>query len=266
METLHCDSGGRAEIHYKTTSGVGNVYRFANVYSQMSTLFVLQGLNMNPHPGAFKIPATSLRIFDLISVLFCMPLYGRIIVSVARRFTCHKNGIIQLQRMGTDLFISVFSMPSAGLLELHRLRIVKRNIYYELTEMPMYIFWQVPQYFIIGCAQVFFFIGQLEFFYEQAPDAMRSLCSALQLTTVALGNYLSTLLVTIVMKISTRNGKPGWIPDNLNHGHLHYFFWLLAGLSVLNLWAFLLVAKFYSYKKVVGTLQAQESDSRPQVL
>ncbi|KZV51596.1 Peptide transporter 1, partial [Dorcoceras hygrometricum] len=77
--------------------------------------------------------------------------------------------------------------------------------------------------------------------YEQAPDAMRSLCYALQLTTVALGKYLSTLLVTIVTKISTRNGKLGWIPDNLNYGHLHYFFWLLAGLSVLNLGAFLLI-------------------------
>lgn len=239
---------------------------FATVYGQMGTLFVLQGLTMNPHMGDFKIPAASIGIFDTISVIFWVPIYDRIIVPVARRLTGHKNGITQLQRMGIGLFISIFSMLCAGILELIRLRIVRRNNYYELTQMPMSIFWQVPQYFIIGCAEVFFFIGQLELFYEQAPDATRSLCSALQLTTVALGNYLSTLLVTIVMKISTRNGKPGWIPDNLNYGHLHYFFWLLAGLSVLNLWAFLLVAKFYTYKKAIGTLRAQESDSRPQAL
>ncbi|XP_075489798.1 protein NRT1/ PTR FAMILY 8.1-like [Primulina tabacum] len=228
---------------------------FATVYGQMGTLFVLQGLTMNPHMGDFEIPAASIGIFDTISVIFWVPIYDRIIVPVARRFTGHKNGITQLQRMGIGLFISIFSMLCAGILELVRLRIVKRNNYYELTQIPMSIFWQVPQYFIIGCAEVFFFIGQLEFFYEQAPDAMRSLCSALQLTTVALGNYLSTLLVTIVTKISTRNGKLGWIPDNLNYGHLHYFFWLLAGLSMLNLWAFLLVAKFYTYKKAVGTLR-----------
>ncbi|XP_073317504.1 protein NRT1/ PTR FAMILY 8.1-like [Primulina huaijiensis] len=228
---------------------------FATVYGQMGTLFVLQGLTMNPHMGDFEIPAASIGIFDTISVIFWVPIYDRIIVPVARRFTGHKNGITQLQRMGIGLFISIFSMLCAGILELVRLRIVKRNNYYELTQIPMSIFWQVPQYFIIGCAEVFFFIGQLEFFYEQAPDAMRSLCSALQLTTVALGNYLSTLLVTIVTKISTRNGELGWIPDNLNYGHLHYFFWLLAGLSTLNLWAFLLVAKFYTYKKAVGTLR-----------
>ncbi|XP_073150454.1 protein NRT1/ PTR FAMILY 8.1-like [Henckelia pumila] len=228
---------------------------FATVYGQMGTLFVLQGLTMNPHMGDFKIPAASIGIFDTISVIFWVPIYDRIIVPAARRFTGQKNGITQLQRMGIGLFISIFSMLCAGILELIRLRIVKRNNYYELTQMPMSIFWQVPQYFIIGCAEVFFFIGQLEFFYEQAPDAMRSLCSALQLTTVALGNYLSTLLVTIITKISTRNGKLGWIPDNLNYGHVHYFFWLLAGLSVLNLLAFLVVAKFYTYKKAVGTLR-----------
>ncbi|KAK0604659.1 hypothetical protein LWI29_017898 [Acer saccharum] len=157
--------------------------------------------------------------------------------------------------MGIGLVISIISMICAAVLELIRLRIVRKNNYYELDEMPMTIFWQVPQYFLIGCAEVFTFIGQLEFFYEQAPDAMRSLCSALSLTTVALGNYLSALLVTIVTAISTRNGKLGWIPNNLNYGHVDYFFWLLAVMSVLNLGVYILVAQWYTYKNPVGTLR-----------
>ncbi|KAL0448404.1 UNVERIFIED_CONTAM: protein NRT1/ PTR FAMILY 8.1 [Sesamum latifolium] len=116
-------------------------------------------------------------------------------------------------------------------------------------EAPISVFWQVPQHVIVGCAEVFTNIGQLEFFYEEAPDSMRSLCAALSLTTNALGNYLSSLLVAIMMAISTRNGGPGWIPDNLNYGHLHYFFLLLAVLSVLNLGVFIVVAKRYSYNK-----------------
>ncbi|TXG74260.1 hypothetical protein EZV62_002839 [Acer yangbiense] len=230
---------------------------FAAVYSQMSNLFVLQGERMNTHVGnsSFKIPPASLSIFDTLSVIFWVPVYDRIIVPVTRKFTGHKNGITQLQRMGIGLFISIISMICAAVLELIRLRIVRKNNYYELDEMPMTIFWQVPQYFLIGCAEVFTFIGQLEFFYEQAPDAMRSLCSALSLTTVALGNYLSALLVTIVTAISTRNGKPGWIPNNLNYGHVDYFFWLLAVMSVLNLGVYILVAQWYTYKNPVGTLR-----------
>lgn len=230
---------------------------FSAVYSQMSSLFVLQGERMDTHVGnsSFKIPPASLSIFDTLSVIFWVPIYDRIIVPVTRKFTGHKNGLTQLQRMGIGLFISILSMIAAAVLELIRLRMVREHKYYDLPEMPMSIMWQVPQYFLIGCAEVFTFIGQLEFFYEQAPDAMRSLCSALSLTTVALGNYLSSLLVTIVTSISTKNGNLGWIPDNLNRGHLHYFFWLLTVLSVLNMGAFLLVSKWYTYKRPVGSLR-----------
>jgi len=223
----------------------------------MGNLFVLQGETMDKFVGNsnFEIPSASLSIFDTLSVIFWVPVYDRIIVPVARKFTGHKNGLTQLQRMGIGLFISIFAMVSAAILELKRLQMVRNNNYYELDSVPISIFWQVPQYFLIGCAEVFTFIGQLEFFYEQAPDAMRSMCSALSLTTVALGNYLSSLLVTIVTTISTKNGKAGWIPDNLNYGHIDYFFWLLGMLSVLNLGAFLLISNWYTYKKAIGTLR-----------
>ncbi|KAK1377495.1 Peptide transporter [Heracleum sosnowskyi] len=145
-------------------------------------------------------------------------------------------------------------MLCAGTLELMRLKMVKKHNYYELQHIPMSIFWQVPQYIVIGCAEVFTNIGQLEFFYEQAPDAMRSLCSALSLTTAALGNYLSTLLVNIVTDLSTRHGGAGWIPDNLNYGHLDYFFWMLVVLSLVNLVIYLLVTKYYTYKKAVDSV------------
>lgn len=230
---------------------------FSAVYGQMGNLFVLQAEYMNARLGHtnFKIPEASLSIFDTISVIFWVPVYDRLIIPVARKFTGHHNGLTQLQRIGIGLFISIFAMISAGFLEIARLNIVRRDGSYSVKEAPISIFWQVPQYFIIGCAEVFTNIGQLEFFYEQAPDSMRSLCSALSLTTTALGSYLSSFLVTIVMGISTRNGKHGWIPDNLNYGHLHYFFFLLAILSVLNLGAFIVVAKKYTYKKAMGTLR-----------
>ncbi|XP_023539304.1 protein NRT1/ PTR FAMILY 8.1-like [Cucurbita pepo subsp. pepo] len=229
---------------------------FSAVYSQMSTMFVLQGNIMDQHIGAsFKIPSASLSIFDTLSVLFWAPVYDRLIVPMAKKFTNNERGFTQLQRMGIGLVISVFSMVAAGVLEVFRLEYVRKNKLYDAEYIPMSIFWQVPQYFLIGCAEVFTFIGQLEFFYDQAPDAMRSMMAALSLTTVGLGNYLSTLLVTIVTTVTTRHGKLGWIPNNLNKGHLDYFFWLLAILSVLNFFAYLFAAKCYRYKKVTGHLR-----------
>nr|KAJ0188237.1 hypothetical protein LSAT_V11C900465560 [Lactuca sativa] len=234
---------------------------FSTVYGQMGNLFVLQGSFMDININKFEIPPASLSIFDTLSVIFWVPVYDRIIVPVARKYTGNKSGLTQLQRMGTGLVISIFAMLAAGTLEVVRLGIVKRNNYYDYKHMPMTIFWQVPQYFLIGCAEVFTFIGQLEFFYQQAPDSMRSLCSALSLTTVALGSYLSSLLVTIVTNISTKGGKPGWIPDNLNRGQLQNFFWLLAIMSVINFGAFLLISHWYTYKKPVGTISIKLKDN-----
>ncbi|CAJ2670691.1 unnamed protein product [Trifolium pratense] len=226
---------------------------FATVYSQMNTMFVLQGNTMDQRIGPkFQIPSASLSLFDTLSVIFWAPVYDRIIVPLARRFTGHEQGFTQLQRMGIGLVISIFSMITAGILEVFRLDMIRKNNYYDLKTIPMSIFWQVPQYFLVGCAEVFTNIGLLEFFYGQAPDAMRSLGVALSLTTMALGNYISTLLVTIVTKVTTRHGNLGWIPDNLNRGHLDYFYWLLSVLSFLNFLVYLWIAKRYKYKKVVG--------------
>ncbi|WZZ13008.1 hypothetical protein YC2023_106097 [Brassica napus] len=76
--------------------------------------------------------------------------------------------------MGIGLFLSVLSIAAAAVVETVRLQLARDAV-------SMSIFWQGPQYMLMGIAEVFFFIGRLEFFYEQSPDAMRSLCSALAL-------------------------------------------------------------------------------------
>lgn len=224
---------------------------FSAVYSQMSTMFIEQGMTMDTSIGSFEIPAASLSIFDILSVMIWVPVYDRIIVPVARKYTGKERGFTQLQRMGIGLVISIISMTAAALVEIKRLDIVRTLdlVHDTVTPVPMTIFWQVPQYFLIGAAEIFFYIGQLEFFYDQSPDAMRSLCSALYLLTSSLGSYLSTLIVTIVTSITTKGGKQGWIPDNLNEGHLDYYFWLLASLSFLNLLVYIACVRRYQYKK-----------------
>ncbi|VFQ94417.1 unnamed protein product [Cuscuta campestris] len=224
---------------------------FSAVFAQMSTLFVEQGIVMDTSMGSsFNIPAASLSSFEVISVIVWVPLYDAILVPIARKFTRMERGFSEVQRMGIGLFISVLCMSAAALVEIKRLRVARHFApVNEAVPAPVSIFWQVPQYFLLGAAEVFTFIGQLEFFYDQSPDAMRSLCSALSLMTVALGSYLSSLILTVVTSVTTRGGKPGWIPDNLNDGHLDYFFWLLALLSFLNMLVYIFCANAYKSKK-----------------
>ncbi|CAN6727951.1 unnamed protein product [Malus baccata var. baccata] len=222
---------------------------FSAVYAQMSTMFVEQGTMMDTSIGSFTIPPASLSTFDVISVIFWVPVYDKFIVPIVRRFTGKERGFSELQRMGIGLFLSVLCMSAAAVVEIYRLNLAKElGLVDKEVAVPMSILWQIPQYFLLGAAEIFTFIGQLEFFYDQSPDAMRSLCSALSLLTTSLGNYLSSLILTIVTYFSTKDGKAGWIPDNLNEGHLDYFFWLLAGLSLLNMLVYVVCAKRYKKK------------------
>ncbi|XP_020593044.1 protein NRT1/ PTR FAMILY 8.3 [Phalaenopsis equestris] len=222
---------------------------FSAVYAQMSTMFVEQGMVLDTTIGSFTIPPASLSTFDVISVIVWVPIYDRILVPITRRLTGKERGFSELQRMGIGLFISILAMAAAACVEIRRLNIAKaEDLIHVKAAVPMSILWQIPQFFLVGAAEIFTFIGQLEFFYDQSPDAMRSLCSALSLLTTALGNYLSSFILTIVTTVTTRGGKPGWIPDNLNAGHLDNFFWLLAGLSFLNMLVYVFCASRYKCK------------------
>ncbi|XP_061367056.1 protein NRT1/ PTR FAMILY 8.3-like [Gastrolobium bilobum] len=223
---------------------------FCAVYAQMSTLFVDQGKMMNRTIGSFTIPAASLRTFDLIGVIIWVVIYDRGIVPIARKFTGKERGFSQLQRMGIGLFISIICMVAAAILESKRLKMARElGLVDKKVPVPLSVLWQIPQYFLIGAAEVFTFVGQHEFFYDQAPNSMRSFCSALALLTNSLGNYLSTLILTIVDSLTTKDGNSGWIKDNLNKSHVDYYFWLLAVLSFLNMLVYIVCATRYKQKK-----------------
>ncbi|KAG5015724.1 hypothetical protein JHK85_021860 [Glycine max] len=223
---------------------------FSAVYTQMSTLFVEQGTVMNTNIGSFEIPPASLATFDVLSVVLWAPVYDRIIVPITRKFTGNERGISVLQRVSIGYFISVLSMLAAVVVEIMRLRLARDlDLVDEPVAVPLSILWQIPQYFLLGAAEVFAFVGLLEFFYDQSPDTMKTLGTALSPLYFALGNYLSSFILTMVTYFTTQGGKLGWIPDNLNKGHLDYFFLLLAGLSFLNMLVYIVAAKRYKQTK-----------------
>ncbi|KAL6648499.1 hypothetical protein ACP70R_012723 [Stipagrostis hirtigluma subsp. patula] len=223
---------------------------FFTVCAQNSSMFIEQGMVLNNQIGSFNIPPATLSSLDVISIVVWVPIYERIVVPIARRFTGKERGFSELQRMGVGLFVSTIAVAVAALVEIKRLQIARaEDLIHQKVPVPMSILWQAPQYLLVGVGEVFTSIGQAEFFYNQSPDAMRSLCSAFALVTVSLGSYLSSFILTLVSYFTTRNGQLGWIPDNLNEGHLDRFFWLIAGLSFLNLLVFMYYAQQYKCKK-----------------
>ncbi|KAJ4973141.1 hypothetical protein NE237_006315 [Protea cynaroides] len=90
---------------------------FSTVYAQMSTMFVEQGMVMDRNLGSFTIPAASLSTSDVISVIIWVPIYEKLLVPIARKFTGKERGFSELQRMGIGLFLSILAMTAAAMVE-----------------------------------------------------------------------------------------------------------------------------------------------------
>ncbi|XP_057449699.1 protein NRT1/ PTR FAMILY 7.3-like [Lotus japonicus] len=219
---------------------------YSVVFTQMASLFVEQGAVMDSTVFHFRIPAASMSCFDILSVCLFIFFYRRVLDPfVGKLKKSNSKGLTELQRMGVGLVIAVMAMLSAGIVECYRLRYAKQECTDCKDTSTLSIFWQIPQYAFIGASEVFMYVGQLEFFNAQTPDGLKSFGSALCMTSISLGNYVSSLIVSIVMKISTEDHVPGWIPANLNKGHLDRFFFLLAALTSIDLIAYIACAKWY---------------------
>ncbi|CAL4932634.1 unnamed protein product [Urochloa decumbens] len=209
---------------------------FYTVSAQMASTLVEQGMFMDNRVGSFAIPPASMSIIGVFSILIWVPIYETVLVPLARHFTGKDKGFSQTQRLGIGQALSMLTMVYAALLEMKRLAIAEaKGLTNQNVPVPMSIMWQAPLYLVHGAAEVFGGIGVTEFFYDQSPETMKSLCAALGQLALASGSYINSLLLGVVAVATTHDGAPGWIPDNLNEGHLDYFFWVLAALSLLNL-------------------------------
>ncbi|KAM0935617.1 putative ABC-type nitrate transporter [Dioscorea sansibarensis] len=226
---------------------------FWTVYAQITTFSVSQATLMDRHIGhSFQVPPGSLTAFSVGFILVTVPIYERLIVPVVRRFTGHPQGLSPLRRIGVGLALSILSMVAAAFTEQKRLRSARSNpeTIQKGTAVPLSVFWLVPQFLFVGAGQAFTYIGQLDFFLRQCPEGMKTMSTGLFLSTQALGFFVSSVLVTIVHKITGESGHGAWLPDNLNRGRLNDFYWLVAVLSGINLGVFLVCAKGYVYKDI----------------
>lgn len=215
--------------------------------TQQGTFTITQALTMDRHLGPrFQIPAGSLMVISFLTIALWIPFYDRFLVPALRKVTGHEGGITLLQRIGMGIVFSILSMVVAGLIEQDRRAYAKSH-----PLAPISVFWLAPQLILMGFCEAFNIIGQIEFFNRQFPDNMRSIANSLFFCSFAGSSYLSSLVVTVVHRMTGKDGRPNWLANDLNAGKLDYYYFLLAGMGILNFVYYLVVAHRYRYKSTL---------------
>uniref|UniRef100_A0A8C3XEL5 Solute carrier family 15 member 1 n=2 Tax=Cyanoderma ruficeps TaxID=181631 RepID=A0A8C3XEL5_9PASS len=107
---------------------------------------------------------------------------------------------------------------------------LKIKYFEDMAPNTVHMAWQIPQYFLLTCAEVLYSVTGLEFSYSQAPSNMKAVLQAGWLLTVAVGN----IIVIIVAGVSTI--KQQWAE-----------YVLFAALLLVVCIIFAIMASFYTY-------------------
>lgn len=205
----------------------------------------------------------------MLTLVFFVPLYDRLIVPRLRSITGKEGGISLLQRIGFGISLTVVASLVSGLVEEKRrnLALTKPTLGYEPHRgeiSSMSALWLIPQLSLAGFAESFTAIGLVEFYYKQFPENMRSVAGAFFFCGMAASSYLNSFLVTIIHHTTEGAATGNWLPEDLNKGRLDYFYFLITGLGILNLGYFLVCSRWYMYKEKsnTGMVEMEKKDEK----
>ncbi|CAN8264623.1 unnamed protein product [Cochlearia groenlandica] len=224
--------------------------------NQQTTYPVFQALQSDRRLGlgGFVIPAATYVVFLMTGMTVFIIIYDRVLVPTLRRITGLDTGITLLQRIGTGIFFAFVSLIVAGFVEEKRrtLALTKPTLGMaprkgEISSMSA--MWLIPQLTIAGIGEAFGTIGQMEFYYKQFPENMRSFAGSIYYVGVGVSSYFSSFLITTVHRMTQNRPGGNWLAEDLNKARLDHYYFMIAGIIAVNFGYFLMISKWYRYKE-----------------
>ncbi|KAG5393204.1 hypothetical protein IGI04_023167 [Brassica rapa subsp. trilocularis] len=247
------------------------IYYLAISIQMTYPVFQAQQSDRRLGTGGFKIPAATYVVFLMTGMTVFIIIYDRVLVPSLKRVTGLDTGITLLQRIGAGIFFAVLSLLVSGFIEERRrsIALTKQTLGMEPRTgeiSSMSAMWLIPQLVLAGIAEAFTAIGQMEFYYKQFPENMRSFAGSIFYVGAGVSSYLASFLISTVHRTTEHSPSGNWLAEDLNKAKLDYFYFMLTGLMFVNMVYFLIMAKFYRYKgsddKVISAIETSEDETK----
>jgi POT family proton-dependent oligopeptide transporter len=133
---------------------------FWALYDQQGSTWTLQAEDMDRTLGAATLEPAQLQVINPLQILILVPFFERVVYPAA---AARGWPMRPLARMHVGLVLAATSFLAAALLEARVAAAPGR----------VSVFWQTPQYLLLGVSEILVSTTGLEFAYSEAPRSMK---------------------------------------------------------------------------------------------
>ncbi len=192
---------------------------FWALWQQNFSSWVLQSEKMNRVVGGHEWLPAQIQTVNPVFVLLMLPLMAYVIYPAVGRIV----RLTPLRKFGAGLFAVILAFVIVGWIQTR----------IDAGERPP-IGWQVLAFVVLTAGEVLVSVTHLEFFYTQAPKALKSLVMCLYLGSIALGNVFTATVNVFIQ-------NPDGTAKLTGARYFFFFVWVMLGTALL----FLVISPFY---------------------
>ncbi|KAK1563263.1 hypothetical protein Q3G72_025003 [Acer saccharum] len=211
---------------------------------QQNTIGILQAIQMNKTIQNFNFPPAWIGLMSMITLALWIFIYERVYLPLTHKITGKKQRLTMTQRVTIGILMSIVTLTIAGIVERNR-RI--SALEHGSFESPLSILLLLPQFAFSGLIEAFAAVALMELLTTQLPESMRTVSGTIFFLSLSIASYMNSLLINIIHVVTGKNnGQAPWLGGtDLNKNTVEYFYFLVAGIEVLNLLYFTFFASRY---------------------
>jgi proton-dependent oligopeptide transporter, POT family len=203
---------------------------FWALYFQYGSKWTFQAEAMRRDVLGLELSAPQVTTLNAVFILTLIPVFSLWVYPAVERAGVR---LTALRKMSGGMFFTVLSFVAAALVERALLASQAGAGPALARAAAPHVAWQVPQYLLMGIAEVLVSVTALEFAFSQAPRRMKSVVMGIWYVTIASGSILTAVVSAL----------------NRFQGVGYYLFF--AALMLAAAVAFALVARWYPERRPV---------------